>query len=224
MTHPAPERRARAERGDYTANHARLLDAAFAVFDETDVDAPLSMVAARAGVGEATLYRHFTNRDELVLELYEIAVVEIERAVLAALDAPHPDAAARLDAFFEAMVGAIARHRSYPLIAIRGTRLRPGRPSDPRVAVAGRALVAESIEAGLLAPDVLITDLTTLALAVGTLAADANPATDFGWRRHLALGRRGLAPGDADRHTATLAAVEVPAWLLATRGGPVSSG
>ncbi|WP_062528811.1 TetR/AcrR family transcriptional regulator [Demequina rhizosphaerae] len=214
MTQPATSRRPRAERGDYRANHIRLIDAAFAVFDDTDIEAPLSAVAQRAGVGEATLYRHFAGKDELVLEMYAIAMTRVEQRVLAALAVPGQDAAARLDAFFDAMVGALARHRSYPQLAVRGARIRPGRSGDPRVREALRALVAEGKAAGLLEDDVLAADLVTLALTSGTLAADATPATEFGWKRHLALGRRGLAPADAVDRDQALAAVAVPAWLF----------
>ncbi|WP_062297894.1 TetR/AcrR family transcriptional regulator [Demequina maris] len=210
MAESATARRPRAERGDYRANHARLIDAAFAVFDETGIDTPLGVVAVRAGVGEATLYRHFASRDDLLAELYEAAAADVEAATIVALEAAHPDIATRLDAFFDAMVAAIAAHRSYSQLAARGSRLRPGRPVDPRGVIGVRALVADGQAAGLLASDVLTTDLTTLALTAGTLAAEATPATDFGWRRHLALGRRGLAPAHASADGRDLADIEVP--------------
>lgn len=31
-------------------------------------DAPLSLIAKKAGVGQGTMYRHFPNRETLVLE------------------------------------------------------------------------------------------------------------------------------------------------------------
>ncbi|WP_062291278.1 TetR/AcrR family transcriptional regulator [Demequina phytophila] len=217
MTDPAPARRPRAERGDYRVNHLRLLEAAFAVFDDAGIDAPLSAVAQVAEVGEATLYRHFANRDDLVVELYDVAAGRVEDAVRETLESEHRDVAARLDAFFATMVGAIAAHRSYPQLAIRGSRLRPGRGVDPRTLVLLRELVAEAQESGLLERDVLASDLTTLALTTGTLAADATPATDFVWRRHLALGRRGLVPGDGIGRNRELESIEVPAHRFGTR-------
>ena len=47
-----------------------LLDAAAAVFVEAGVDAPVRMIAARAGVGVGTIYRHFPTRPELVVAVY----------------------------------------------------------------------------------------------------------------------------------------------------------
>lgn len=61
----APRRRRDVER-----NKAALLDAAAAVFAQSGVDAPVRELAAAAGVGIATLYRHFPTRSELVVAVY----------------------------------------------------------------------------------------------------------------------------------------------------------
>lgn len=47
-----------------------LLDAAAAVFVTSGVDAPVREIAARAGVGMGTIYRHFPTRAELVVAVY----------------------------------------------------------------------------------------------------------------------------------------------------------
>ena len=47
-----------------------LLDAAAAVFVTSGVDAPVREIAARAGVGVGTIYRHFPTRPELVVAVY----------------------------------------------------------------------------------------------------------------------------------------------------------
>jgi AcrR family transcriptional regulator len=47
-----------------------LLDAAAAVFVESGVDVPVREIAARAGVGVGTIYRHFPTRPELVIAVY----------------------------------------------------------------------------------------------------------------------------------------------------------
>lgn len=51
-------------------NEQALLDAAAAVFATCGVDAPVREVAAAAGVGVATLYRHFPSRSDLVVAVY----------------------------------------------------------------------------------------------------------------------------------------------------------
>lgn len=64
-TTPAPRRRADVER-----NERALLDAAGRVFATSGVDAPVREVAAAAGVGMGTLYRHFRTRADLVAAVY----------------------------------------------------------------------------------------------------------------------------------------------------------
>lgn len=60
----------RARRSDAQRNERRLLDAAAAVFATSGVDAPIREIAAEAGVGVGTVYRHFPNRTELVVAVY----------------------------------------------------------------------------------------------------------------------------------------------------------
>lgn len=66
MTEPS-----RNSRSDATRNRSLLLTAARAVVAETGVGTPLSVVANRAGLATATLYRHFPSRDHLLAAVYE---------------------------------------------------------------------------------------------------------------------------------------------------------
>nr|WP_070961031.1 TetR/AcrR family transcriptional regulator [Hyphomonas sp. Mor2] len=60
-----------------------IIEAAFAVFSK-DPSAALSEVASRAGVGRATLHRHFASREDLIRQLAKIANDEMDEAVDAA--------------------------------------------------------------------------------------------------------------------------------------------
>lgn len=60
-----------------------IIEAAFAVLSK-NASASLSDVAERAGVGRATLHRHFAGRDELIRALAKIASQEMDDAVEAA--------------------------------------------------------------------------------------------------------------------------------------------
>lgn len=61
----APRRR------DAQRNRELLVEAAREVFAEQGLDAPLDVIARRAGVGNATLYRHFPSRAALVDEVFQ---------------------------------------------------------------------------------------------------------------------------------------------------------
>lgn len=54
------------QRKDRARNRQALIDAAQIVFAESGIEAPLEQIARRAGLGSATLYRHFPERADLL--------------------------------------------------------------------------------------------------------------------------------------------------------------
>ncbi|GAB2512668.1 TetR/AcrR family transcriptional regulator [Nocardia heshunensis] len=60
----------RGKRADAVRNQQTLLSAAAEVFVTSGVNAPIREIAARAGVGIGTMYRHFPTRAELVVAVY----------------------------------------------------------------------------------------------------------------------------------------------------------
>ncbi|CAM5241463.1 hypothetical protein SGRIM128S_07982 [Streptomyces griseomycini] len=65
---PVP-RKAPRPRADALRNRERIVTAAREMFVEFGPDVPLDEVARRAGVGNATVYRNFPDRDALVREV-----------------------------------------------------------------------------------------------------------------------------------------------------------
>jgi AcrR family transcriptional regulator len=61
---------ARSKRADALRNQQTLLAAAAAVFVTSGVNAPIREIAARAGVGIGTIYRHFPTRADLVIAVF----------------------------------------------------------------------------------------------------------------------------------------------------------
>lgn len=74
----APAQRVRA---DAQRNLDALLEAAKSVFATSGVDAPVREIAARAGLGLATIYRHFPQRSDLVAAVFRR---EVDACVAAA--------------------------------------------------------------------------------------------------------------------------------------------
>nr|WP_308129150.1 TetR/AcrR family transcriptional regulator [Actinoplanes polyasparticus] len=58
------------KRADARRNEESLLDAAAAVFVAAGVEAPVRDIAAKAGVGMGTIYRHFPTRADLIIAVY----------------------------------------------------------------------------------------------------------------------------------------------------------
>lgn len=71
---------ARPVRIDARRNVEALLETARATFATDGVDAPVRQIAARAGVGVGTLYRHFPQRSDLVKAVFRREVDECAEA------------------------------------------------------------------------------------------------------------------------------------------------
>ena len=88
MSEPSPMT---AKRADAQRNAKALLEAAAAVFRTDGVDAPVRRIAAEAGVGMGTIYRHFPTRGDLVAAVYRHqidACAEAGPALLATASSP----------------------------------------------------------------------------------------------------------------------------------------
>ena len=80
------------KRADAARNEQALLDAAAAVFIESGVQAPVRDIAARAGVGMGTIYRHFPTRADLIVAVYRHQVeacANAGSALLASAESPY---------------------------------------------------------------------------------------------------------------------------------------
>src|SRR4051794_21391573 len=72
-------------RADAARNREAIVEAARAVFAEQGLDAPLDDIAKRAGTGNATLYRRFPTRGDLVAAVFADRMAEHLDAVEAGL-------------------------------------------------------------------------------------------------------------------------------------------
>ena len=74
---PSNDRMAR-HRADAQQNRTQLLDAAEAAFVEMGLNAPLDLIAQRAGVARITLFRNFADRQALIMALLQRGLQEVE--------------------------------------------------------------------------------------------------------------------------------------------------
>jgi AcrR family transcriptional regulator len=98
----APRKRADARR-----NEATLLEAAAAAFVESGVNVPVRDIAARAGVGVGTIYRHFPTRADLIVAVYRHQVeacAEAGPVLLADCDTPYHALARWIGMFVDFLV------------------------------------------------------------------------------------------------------------------------
>lgn len=76
----APLSPARKPRADAERNRERILEIAKEVFTRDGAAASLDDIARRSGIGNATLYRHFPTRDDLIQAVYRNEVEKLAAA------------------------------------------------------------------------------------------------------------------------------------------------
>ena len=181
----APRKRADARR-----NEATLLDAAAAAFVASGVHAPVRDIAARAGVGLGTIYRHFPTRADLIVAVYRHQVeacAEAGPALLATCSTPHAALARWINLFVDFLVTKHGLAEALQSDAAAFETLH-AYFLDRLVPACARLLDAAAA-AGEIRPD---TDAFELMFGVGNLCigADSNPRYDA--RRMVGLVIAGL--------------------------------
>ncbi|MFJ9909164.1 TetR/AcrR family transcriptional regulator [Streptomyces sp. NPDC101152] len=104
---PTGKASARTKRADAVRNQQTLLSAAAEVFVTSGVDAPIRQIAAKAGVGMGTIYRHFPTRADLVTAVYRHQIEACAAAgpsLLAGADSPFEALRQWIDLFVDFLV------------------------------------------------------------------------------------------------------------------------
>jgi AcrR family transcriptional regulator len=182
---PAPRKRADARR-----NEKALLDAAAAAFVVSGVGAPVRDIAARAGVGVATIYRHFPTRADLIVAVYRHQVEACAAAgptLLAASSTPHAALGRWIDLFVDFLatkhgLAQALQSDDSAFEALHAYFL------DRLVPVCARLLDA-AVAAGEIRPGA---DAYELMLGVGNLCAGAGGSPRYDARRMAGLLIAGL--------------------------------
>ncbi|RLK57591.1 TetR family transcriptional regulator [Stenotrophomonas rhizophila] len=82
------------KRSDAKQNRDRILSVALGELVRS-ADVPLSVIAKKAGVGQATFYRHFPTRESLVIEVYRHEMLQVTEFAKQLLKTLPPDQALR---------------------------------------------------------------------------------------------------------------------------------
>ncbi|WP_328718616.1 TetR/AcrR family transcriptional regulator [Streptomyces sp. NBC_00247] len=191
-----PQRRRRA---DAQRNYDLLVAAARDIFHDHGVDAPLDDIARRAGVGNATMYRHFPTRRELIIAVYSEEVAELcARSQSLLAEDPPGDA---LFAWLQDFIAHVAAKRE---LALSITDDRTGQRSalfdrwHQSMHTAASALLTRAQSAGAVRADLNASELLALANGIALTTTDATQA-----ERLVVLVRQGTdtrsTPADSIR-------------------------
>ncbi len=78
------------QRADAARNRQAIIDAARLLYGRSGLDTPLDEIARTAGLGNATVYRHFPSRCDLVAAVFADTLERVLEAVNIALTEPDP--------------------------------------------------------------------------------------------------------------------------------------
>lgn len=158
------------------------------MFSQHGLAATLDDIAAHAGVGTGTAYRHFANKHELAAEVLAEATQDIADDANDALAIADPWDA--LVAFFEATAARQAANRGlYDALAGQG------RASDkiriwPDIVAAVTSLFERAHQARAIRPDIRAEDTVAVLAMLGAVQD---------WKRYLALILDGMRAGDSQQ-------------------------
>lgn len=180
------------KRADARRNERTLLDAAAAAFVSSGVHVPVRDIAARAGVGVGTIYRHFPTRADLVVAVYRHQVDACAKAgpeLLAESTSPHAALARWIDLFVDFLVTkhglAEALQSDDPTFQTLHTSF-----IDRLLSVCAQLLDAAA-EAGQIVPDI---EPYALLRGVGNLCIGAGNDPRYDARRMVGILIAGLRP------------------------------
>jgi AcrR family transcriptional regulator len=180
-------------RKDVVRNRQRILDAARELFADRGLGVTLHEIAAHAGVGVGTIYRHFPDKAELIDLLFEEQLERMAELAHQALADPDPWHAVVW--FHEQSLELQSRDRGLKELLL-------GIPEAPERAVKWRhrlhPLAAEIIEraqaAGEVRADCETQDFGVVVLMVGAVIDAARDVSPQLLRRYLQIALQGLRP------------------------------
>ncbi|MDJ0345370.1 helix-turn-helix domain-containing protein [Streptomyces sp. H10-C2] len=166
-------------RRDAAENRARLLQAAERVFAERGTDVSMEDIARAAGVGPATLYRRFPNKEALVAE---VLTAFFSRLIALAEQAATQPATTCLDTYLVTVGWELAANRG--LVHGAWGDLAPHTLVTELETKTGRILERAQSGGGIDA-QVTVGDIAAAVWALrGIIHTSAHAAPDA-WRRHI---------------------------------------
>ncbi|EXG81212.1 TetR/AcrR family transcriptional regulator [Cryptosporangium arvum] len=176
-------------RADARRNYEQILAAAEAEIARSGAGASLEEIARRAGVGSATLHRHFPSRQALLDAVFHDRIEGICARATGLVDADDPGVALADWLRALAVYGATTRGLAASMLA-GGLAVPSSSGCEAMLADAGATLLERARAAGAVRPGVTIGDLLTLVNAV-SLATENHPDTA---ERLTTLALTGIRP------------------------------
>jgi AcrR family transcriptional regulator len=192
----SPAAKPRRMRADGQRKMSSLLQAAMEIFAESGVDAPVREIAERAGVGLGTVYRHFPQRSDLIVAVFQSQVDACANAAVSLAKKYEPGEA--LARWMQRFVDFIATKRGLAAALHSGDPAYRALPAyfDKRLKPAFEGLLDAAVRARVVRPGIEAGDLLR---AVATLCHGSHGEDPTYARRMVELLVDGLRYGAGTR-------------------------
>ena len=170
-------------RADAARNAERILRAARDVYNELGPEAPIEVIARRAGVGERTLYRRFPTKADLIRAALDQCVAEDLTPTIEAVRRAD-DPLRGLAQLIDAAISLAAREHNLLTAAHRAWSLTPDISTSLYDALS--ELARRGQQAGVVRADLVGDDLPRLIAMLHSVLWTMDSNSD-GWRRYVAL-------------------------------------
>ena len=165
---------ARALRADAARNRDTLLAVATRVFATSETEPSMRAIAREAGVGIATLYRHFPTRESLVDAVYHD---QVKRLTAGARELLGQAAPGHGDAPLDGPVRRLAGNQALGMLGTLLAMIESGEIAEPRTRAelldAIHTILAACSAAGELRADVTAEDVAASLIGIFTVAGKA---------------------------------------------------
>ncbi|MFC5745829.1 TetR/AcrR family transcriptional regulator [Actinomadura rugatobispora] len=179
------------KRADARRNYEAVVAAAQRAFLRDGAGTSIDEIARAAGVGSATLYRHFPNRDDLLVAALAENMAATHRRGTELVSAPRPAEALR--AWLLAMIDQVSTYGDLPgrVLDAAGSRNSALGVTCASMQEITRTLLDRAREAGAVRADVTPEELFDLVSGIAWTVSRNRP--EDGGRRLLDLTLGGLA-------------------------------
>jgi AcrR family transcriptional regulator len=210
----------RRQRADAERNRRALIDAAVEVFGERGLDATVSEVAARAGVGQGTAFRHFPSKEHLIAATVRDMLDRITATATALLSEPDPLIALRklLHAGSELMVSNQGfKNATANSPVLEDPQVQAGH--EHLLEVTG-LLLARARAAGAIRADLTAEDIPLLLCAISATDIPRRHEQPALWERYFEIVFSGIR---ADAPSTLAVSAPTPDELRQLKAPPASS-
>ena len=175
-------------RADAQRKMSSLLQAAMEVFRRSGVDAPVREIAEKAGVGLGTVYRHFPQRSDLIVAVFQ---AQVDACADAASEIAGKEPGEALVCWMQRYVDFLMTKRGLAAALHSGDPAYTALPVyfEKRLLPALKTLLDEAVAAGVVRPGIEAGDLLR---AVGNLCRGVHGEEPVYARRMVELLVDGL--------------------------------